>query len=56
VALWLLVSGGVVYSAGIVFHLWDRLRFQTALWHGFVVVAALLHLAAILDCLVISRL
>jgi hemolysin III len=56
VALWLLVAGGLVYSAGIVFHLWDRLRFQTALWHGFVVVAALLHLAAILDCLVISRL
>lgn len=56
VALFLLVAGGIVYSIGIVFHLWDRLRFHGALWHGFVVVAAMLHLAAILDCMVISRL
>lgn len=56
VALWLLVAGGVLYSLGIVFHLWDRLRFQNALWHGFVVAAALLHLAAIVDCTVIGRL
>jgi hemolysin III len=55
-AIYLLVAGGIVYSVGIVFHLWERLRFQTALWHGSVVIAALLHLAAIVDCLVISRL
>jgi hemolysin III len=56
VALWLLVAGGVLYSLGIVFHLWDRLKFQNVVWHGFVVVGAMLHLAAILDCMVISRL
>lgn len=56
VALWLLVAGGVLYSLGIVFHLWDRLRFQNAVWHGFVVTAALLHLAAIVDCTVVGRL
>jgi hemolysin III len=55
VALWLLIAGGVLYSAGIVFHLWDRLRFQNALWHGFVVAAALLHLAAIVYCVAIGR-
>jgi hemolysin III len=55
-ALWLLVAGGVVYSVGIIFHLWERLHFQNALWHGFVVVGASLHLGAILDCMVISRL
>jgi hemolysin III len=56
VASWLLVAGGVVYSLGIIFHLWEKLRFQNAVWHGFVVVAAMLHLAAILDCMVINRL
>jgi hemolysin III len=56
VALWLLVGGGVLYSLGIVFHLWNRLRFQNALWHSFVVVAALLHLGAIVDCVLIGRL
>ncbi|HVW93449.1 MAG TPA: hemolysin III family protein [Devosia sp.] len=56
VTLWLLVAGGVLYSAGIIFHLWNRLRFQNALWHGFVVVAAMLQLAAIFDCMVINRL
>ncbi len=56
VTLWLLVAGGIVYSLGIIFHLWEKLRFQNVLWHVFVVVAAMLHLAAILDCMVISRL
>ncbi|HTJ58668.1 MAG TPA: hemolysin III family protein [Devosiaceae bacterium] len=56
VALWLLVAGGVLYSLGIIFHLWDRLRFQNVVWHGFVVVGAMVHLAAMLDCMVISRL
>ena len=56
VTLWLLVAGGVVYSLGIIFHLWEKLHFQNVLWHIFVVVAAMLHLAAILDCMVISRL
>ena len=55
-ATFLIVAGGVVYSLGIIFHLWKNLLFQNALWHAFVVVAAMLHLAAILDCMVFSRL
>ena len=54
--LWLIASGGIVYSAGIVFFVWQRLRFQNAVWHAFVVTAAGLHLAAVMDCLVINRL
>lgn len=54
--LWLIVAGGVTYSAGIVFHLWERLKFQNVLWHVFVVAGATLHLIAIMDCMVISRL
>ena len=56
VSFWLLVAGGITYSAGIIFHLWEKLKFQNVLWHVFVVVGAVLHLVAILDCMVISRL
>ncbi len=54
--MWLLLAGGIVYSLGIIFHLWEKLMFQNALWHVFVVAGASLHLWAILDCMVISRL
>jgi hemolysin III len=56
VSFWLLVAGGVTYSAGIIFHLWDRLKFQNVLWHVFVVAGSILHLWAIFDCMVLSRL
>jgi len=56
VSLWLLVAGGITYSAGIVFHLWDKLKFQNVLWHVFVVAGSILHLWAIFDCMVLSRL
>ncbi|MEZ5796264.1 MAG: hemolysin III family protein [Paracoccaceae bacterium] len=46
-SLWLLIIGGVIYVAGVGFYLWDRLRFQAAIWHGFVTVASGLHFAAI---------
>lgn len=54
--LWLLLAGGVTYSAGIIFHLWEKLKFQNALWHVFVVIGASLHLLAVLDCMVFARL
>lgn len=44
----LVVLGGIIYSAGVIFHIWQRLRFQNAIWHGFVVTAALAHYLAIL--------
>jgi hemolysin III len=54
--MWLLLAGGVTYSMGIIFHLWERLKFQNALWHIFVVGGASLHLWAVIDCMVIHRL
>ena len=44
----LLVAGGVLYSVGVVFHLWSRLPYQNAIWHGFVLTAAGCHYAAVL--------
>ena len=54
--MWLLLAGGVTYSLGIIFHLWEQLKFQNALWHVFVVTGASLHLWAVIDCMVIHRL
>lgn len=50
--VWLLVSGGVIYSAGVVFHLWRSLRFQNAIWHGFVLAGAICHYCAVLASVV----
>lgn len=44
----LVVTGGIVYTAGVIFHVWERLRFQNAIWHGFVVTAAAIHYVAVL--------
>jgi hemolysin III len=54
-SIWLLAAGGALYSAGVVFHGWRSLRFQNAIWHGFVLVAACCHYSAILYCVVYGQ-
>ena len=39
--------GGLLYSAGVVFHLWQRLPYHNAIWHGFVLAASFLFYAAV---------
>jgi hemolysin III len=46
--LTLLMVGGVLYTIGVVFHLWERLPYQNAIWHGFVLSAASCHFAAVI--------
>lgn len=50
ITLWLIVIGGVIYSLGVIFHVWKGLRFQNAIWHGFVISAAIVHYSAVLTC------
>jgi hemolysin III len=50
-ALWLVVAGGAIYLLGVIFYLWQHLRYQNALWHGFVVAGAACHYNAILECI-----
>jgi hemolysin III len=45
--LTLLMVGGALYTVGVVFHLWNRLPYQNAIWHGFVLTAASCHFAAV---------
>jgi hemolysin III len=51
----LLLVGGMLYSVGVIFHVWQRLRFQNAIWHGFVVAAAAVHYFAVLDEIAIAH-
>jgi hemolysin III len=51
VTLSLIAAGGALYSLGVLFHVWRGLRFQNAIWHGFVLTAALCHYAAVLTSL-----
>ena len=44
----LLAAGGIIYSVGVVFHLWRRLPYHDAIWHGFVLVAAGFHYLAVI--------
>jgi len=53
-SLWLLAIGGILYSLGTLFHAWEQLRFQNAIWHGFVLLAAGCHYSAVLACLAAS--
>lgn len=46
--LTLVTIGSVLYVSGVVFHLWDGLRFQNAIWHGLVLCAAGCHYAAVI--------
>ncbi|WP_377295315.1 hemolysin III family protein [Rhizobium sp. SG2393] len=51
VTMVLIVIGGVIYSAGVIFHVWEKLRFQNAIWHGFVMTAAAVHYSAVASVL-----
>jgi hemolysin III len=52
--LWLIFAGGVLYVAGVPFHLWHGLRFQNAVWHVFVLVATALFYTAVLGGVVLA--
>src|SRR5271165_4953616 len=41
-------AGGALYSVGVAFHLWESLKFQNAIWHACVAIAAACHFAGVL--------
>ena len=47
-ALWWLVAGGIAYTGGVIFFLWDRLPFNHAIWHLFVIAGSVCHFFAVL--------
>lgn len=47
-ALWLIVAGGLLYSAGVPFYATTRMKYSNAVWHGFVLAASACFFVAIL--------
>ncbi|MEO7120549.1 MAG: hemolysin III family protein [Ginsengibacter sp.] len=43
-----IIIGGALYSIGIVFYLWKKLKWHHAIWHLLVLIAAISHYVAIL--------
>jgi len=45
--LMLIVTGGLTYTVGVFFFLFERLPFHNTIWHGFVLVASMVFYAAV---------
>ncbi|CAN1722120.1 hemolysin III [Hyphomicrobium sp. 1Nfss2.1] len=50
-AFTLLLVGGMLYTMGVVFHLWERLPYNNAIWHVFVLAASACHFGAVVSAL-----
>lgn len=44
----LLIMGGGLYSVGVIFYVWQKYYWHHAVWHSFVLVAAICHYVAVL--------
>ncbi|MGD1923707.1 MAG: hemolysin III family protein [Paracoccaceae bacterium] len=44
----LIIIGGCLYSIGVIFHVWERLPYQNAIWHVFVLIASLVFYSAMI--------
>ncbi|MCX8956922.1 PAQR family membrane homeostasis protein TrhA [Erwinia psidii] len=45
--VWLLAAGGVIYSLGVFFYLSNRIPYNHAIWHGFVLGGSICHFLSI---------
>lgn len=48
----LMLTGGLIYTGGVAFFLWDRLPFHNTVWHGCVLAATAVFYAAVVVALV----
>jgi hemolysin III len=44
----LLVLGGLTYTVGVIFYVWQKLPYNHAVWHGFVLGGSTLHFASVI--------
>jgi hemolysin III len=52
--LWLLLAGGLSYTAGTIFYGWKRLPYHHAIWHLFVLGGSVCHFFAVFAAVVPS--
>ena len=41
-----IITGGIIYSLGVIFYKWESLRFNHAIWHLFVLGGSISHFIA----------
>ncbi len=46
--LWLLLIGGLFYTVGVIFYVWDSLPYNHAIWHLFVLGGSISHFFMVL--------
>jgi hemolysin III len=44
--IWL-IAGGLAYSLGVIFYAWEKLPYNHAIWHGFVLAGSFAHFFAV---------
>ncbi|MEN8763289.1 MAG: hemolysin III family protein [Thiogranum sp.] len=44
----LLLTGGLFYTLGVIFYVWQQLKYHHAIWHGFVLAGSAFHFFAVL--------
>jgi hemolysin III len=42
------IAGGLCYTVGVIFYVWERLKFSHVLWHLFVLAGSIFHFFAVL--------
>jgi len=45
--LLLLLAGGIFYSLGVIFYIWEKLSYHHAIWHLFVLAGSAMHFCAV---------
>ncbi len=53
-AIWLMLAGGLAYSAGVIFYLCERIPYNHAIWHVFVLGGTVTHFLAIFFFLILG--
>ncbi len=43
-----LIAGGLAYTGGVIFYVWERLRYGHMVWHLFVMMGSACHFVAVL--------
>lgn len=51
----MILAGGLLYTIGTAFYAWKRLPFQNAIWHAFVLAAAVCHFTAVFHDVALAR-
>lgn len=47
----MLITGGVVYTVGVIFYAWEKLPYNHAIWHLFVLGGSICHFVSIVTLL-----